>query len=77
MVIKILQHYGINLKSHSGCMNGEGVASNGTVDCLSHVTTLDKVFFVFHFMKTIEYFVTTWSLQAIPYVDIDLDNCGV
>ena len=67
--------YGTNLKSRSGCTNSEMVASNGTVVRLSHVTTLDKVFFVFHFTKTS--LATTRLLQEIPYMDIDLDNCGV
>jgi len=56
MEIETLQHYGMNLKLCSRCINSEVVANNGTVVHLNHGTTLDKVFFMFHFTKTIEYF---------------------
>jgi len=52
MAIEKLQHYGTNLKLCSGYINSEVVVNNDTVVCLNHGATLDKAFFMFHFMKT-------------------------
>ena len=70
MVTEMLQHNGTNLKSHPGHYT-EKLKPYGA---MVHISTLDKVFFVFHFTKMIEHIVTKLLIQTIPYMDINLDN---